>query len=271
MDNVINNVIDNKKEFWKYDIKPSYYISILISSYDTKLKYIHECLSSIEQQVGHFGVELVWIDDGSYELNSKMLTKLLNNFKKGKNNFTIKYYKFENNMGISKCLNYGVNLCQCEFIFRMDSDDVMINNRILTQLSFMIENPECVLCGTDIIPFVDTKEERIFYQVECEHPEILTYQEYLSSKHFWLLNHPTLCFKKSAVLEVGNYNPNIKLPFEDLDLEVRLLKKYGFICNIKEELLLYRVHTEQITYHTRNNNYENDKLKSQLIERIIQS
>jgi hypothetical protein len=174
-------------------------------------------------------------------------------------------------MGISKCLNYGVNLCQCEFIFRMDSDDVMVNTRIYKQLSFMIENPECVLCGTDIIPFVDTKEERIFYQAECEHPEILTYQEYLNTKHFWLLNHPTLCFKKYAVLEVGNYNPDIKLPFEDLDLEVRILKRYGYICNIKEELLLYRVHTEQITYHTRNNNYENDKLKCQLIERIIQS
>lgn len=267
----MDSIIDNKKEFWKYELKPLYYISILISSYDTKLKYIYECLSSIEKQIGNFGVELVWIDDGSYELNSTMLTKLLNNFKKGKKHFRIKYYKFENNMGISRCLQYGVNLCENELIFRMDSDDVMINNRILRQLLFMIENPDCVLCGTDIIPFVDTKDDRILYEADCNHPEILTYQEYLSSKHLWLLNHPTLCFKKNAVLEVGNYNPELKLPFEDLDLELRLLKKYGFLCNIKEELLLYRIHTEQITYHHRNNNYENDKLKRQLIERIIQS
>jgi GT2 family glycosyltransferase len=173
-------------------------------------------------------------------------------------------------MGISKCLNYGVNLCSNELIFRMDSDDVMVYNRIIKQLRFMIENPECVLCGTGIIPFVDTREERKFYDAENNHPEILTYKEYLSSKHFWILNHPTLCFKKYAVLEVGNYNPDFRLPFEDLDLEVRILKKYGFLCNIKEELLLYRVHTEQITYHHRNNNDENDILKSQLIERIIQ-
>jgi len=270
MHNIKNSIIDDKKEFWKYDIKPSYYISILISSYDTKIKYLNECLSSIEQQVGNFGVELVWSDDGSYELNSKMLTRLLGNFKKGKNHFRTKYYKFENNMGISKCLNYGVNLCSNELIFRMDSDDVMVYNRIIKQLRFMIENPECVLCGTGIIPFVDTREERKFYDAENNHPEILTYKEYLSSKHFWILNHPTLCFKKYAVLEVGNYNPDFRLPFEDLDLEVRILKKYGFLCNIKEELLLYRVHTEQITYHHRNNNDENDILKSQLIERIIQ-
>ena len=73
----MNDFIDNKIEFWKYDKKPLYYISILISSYDTKIKYIHECLKSIEEQLGNFGVELVWIDDGSYELNSKMLTKIL--------------------------------------------------------------------------------------------------------------------------------------------------------------------------------------------------
>lgn len=267
----MNDFIDNKIEFWKYDKKPLYYISILISSYDTKIKYIHECLKSIEEQLGNFGVELVWIDDGSYELNSKMLTKLLANFKNGKKNFKIKYYKFEDNMGISRCLNYGVTLCSSEYIFRMDSDDVMLNNRIIKQLYFMVENPDCVICGTDIIPFVDIKFERKLYQVERSHPEVLTYEDYLESKHFWLLNHPTLCLKKSAVLEVGNYNPALKLPFEDLDLEVRLLKKYGFICNIKEDLLLYRVHTDQITYKYRNNNSENDKLKNQLIERIIQN
>lgn len=264
-------LINKENEFWKYELKPIHYISILISSYDTKNKYINECLLSIEKQVGNFGVELVWIDDGSYELNSKMLVKFLANFQNKKKHLTIKYYKFDENVGLSMCLNYGLQLCSNELIFRMDSDDIMLENRINRQLSFMIENPDCVICGTDIIPFVDVNKERKFYVAECDHPEILTYDEYIYSKHFWLLNHPTLCLKKSAVLEVGNYNPDLKLPFEDLDLELRLLKKYGFICNIKEELLMYRVHTDQITYKHRNNDNENNKLKSQLIERIIQS
>jgi len=264
-------LINFEKEFWLYEINPRINISILISSYDTKNKFINECLLSIEKQLGNFGVELVWIDDGSYELNSKMLIKFLSNFKNKKKHLTIKYYKFDENVGLSKCLNYGLQLCSNEYIFRMDSDDIMLENRIISQLNFMIENPDCVICGTDIIPFVDYNKERKFYFAECDHPTVLTYQEYLNSKHFWLLNHPTICFKKTAVLEVGNYNPNFNLPFEDLDLELRLLKKYGFICNIKEELLLYRIHPDQITHKFRNNDEENNLLKSQLIERIIQS
>jgi glycosyltransferase involved in cell wall biosynthesis len=261
--------MDNKKEFWKYDTKPFHYISILIASYNTDPKFVKECLLSIQKQVGNFGVELVWIDDGSFELNSKTLITYLSTFKNGKKNFKIKYYKFDQNKGLSHSLNYGVKLCSSELIFRMDSDDVMKPPRLYKQLVFMLENKECVLCGTGIIPFVDKNDVRHYYRAEREHPEILTWEEYKQTKHTWLLNHPTLCFKKSAVLTVGNYDANLKLPFEDLDLELRILKKYGFICNLKEKLLFYRVHTGQITYKCLENNEENNILKAQLIENLI--
>ena len=45
----------------------------------------------------------------------------------------------------------------------------------------------------------------------------------------WFANHPTLCYRKSAVLSVGNYNVydnTIKFIQEDYDLELRLVKKY---------------------------------------------
>ena len=61
------------------------------------------------------------------------------------------------------------------------------------------------------------------------------------------MNHPTLCFRKSAILEAGNYDKDLKLPFEDLDLELRVLKIYGCIYNLPEMLLMYRMHEQQIT------------------------
>ena len=45
---------------------------------------------------------------------------------------------------------------------------------------------------------------------------------------------------KSTVLSVGNYRKYMRMPFEDLDLELRILKKYNIIYNIQEPLLLYR-------------------------------
>jgi len=61
------------------------------------------------------------------------------------------------------------------------------------------------------------------------------------------MNHPTLCFKKSKILEVGNYNKNIREMYEDFELELRLLKKYGIIHNIPDVILFYRDHPLQIT------------------------
>ena len=85
------------------------------------------------------------------------------------------------------------------------------------------------------------------------------------------MNHPTLCFRKYAVITVGNYNANLKEPFEDLDLELRLLKKYGFICNLPEILLFYRIHPNQITYQSSDNSFINKQLKMDMIENIIRT
>jgi glycosyltransferase involved in cell wall biosynthesis len=256
------------KKFWQYysSSDAKIWVSILIASYNTKNEYIIDCLKSIENQIGNFGVELVWINDGSDEINTLFLRNVLTIFKNNKNNLKIKYFKMSKNKGLSYCLNYGVTQCENELIIRMDSDDIMNEYRIIKQINFMEKNSDCVICGTDIVPF-SSINGTIYYQKKNNiHPEKLTWDEYKITKKTWILNHPTLCFKKSAVLEVGNYDKNLLLPFEDFDLEIRLLKKYGFICNIKENLLLYRIHVEQITNKNRQNSLQNDELKKKLVE-----
>jgi len=262
------NNVDLQKKFWQYNdlLKPKTWVSVLIASYNTKNEYIIDCLKSIENQVGNFGVELVWINDGSHEINSLYLRNVLAIFKNNKKNLQLKYFTMSKNKGLSYCLHFGIAQCSNELIIRMDSDDIMNEYRIMKQIDFMSRNPDCVVCGTDILPF-SIINGKIYYQTKNNiHPEKLTWDEYKLTQKLWILNHPTLCLKKSAVLEVGNYDKNLKLPFEDFDLEIRLLKRYGFICNIKENLLLYRIHPEQITNKNRENSLQNDELKKKLVE-----
>ena len=63
------------------------------------------------------------------------------------------------------------------------------------------------------------------------------------------MNHPSLCYKKSAILNVGNYDINSTSISEDLELELLVLKKYGVVYNIQESLLYYRIHENQLTYN----------------------
>ena len=253
---IYNN--EKGKYFWEYEEKPTVWVSILIASYNTKLKYLYDCVKSIKEQTGHFGVELVWINDCSNQINTKILLAVLSELKNLKN-LKLIYNTTKINRGLSFCLHEGLLLCTNEIVLRMDSDDIMINNRIITQLQFMNNNPNCVLCGSNIISFINDKNEI----GRSTHPFIIYWDNYKKTKDDWILNHPTLCFKKSAVISVGNYRRDLRMPFEDLDLELRILKKYKVVYNIQEPLLLYRTHDKQLS---KKNNVEFNNKKSQMIE-----
>jgi cellulose synthase/poly-beta-1,6-N-acetylglucosamine synthase-like glycosyltransferase len=58
------------------------WVSVLITSYNTHPFYIKECLDSIKGQIGYFGIEVVWVNDGSTEENTRQLEEALDVFKK---------------------------------------------------------------------------------------------------------------------------------------------------------------------------------------------
>lgn len=255
------------KCFWENENEPSIWVSLLIPSYNTKKDYLIACINSIKEQVGSFGLEIVWINDCSNHVNTSILIFLLDTIIRPLNNCRLIYEKLEKNSGISFCLNRGVNLCSNEIIFRMDSDDIMKYDRIIKQLEFIKSNPNCVLCGTNITSFKHVND--IYSSTDkSNHKSILTWFEYKKNPKDWILNHPTLCFKKSAILNVGNYREDFKYPFEDLELELRVLKTYGILYNLNESLVFYRIHNNQITSKNKENN---DILKQKLIQTMINS
>ena len=84
----------------------------------------------------------------------------------------------------------------------------------------------------------------------------------------WFLNHPTLCFRKQSLLRAGNYRQHFRVPFEDLELELRILKMFGSVHNIPECLVLYRTHENQISTKIGDKDL-NEHLKRALIKEII--
>jgi len=235
-------------------MEPPIPVSILVASYNTRPSYITECIDSIINQNGNFAIELVWINDGTDKDGTYLLEQELQRFQKTKKNAKVIYKKQSANMGLSYCLHDGVLLCSNEIIFRMDSDDIMAPERLNIQYNFMHNTPDCVLCGTNMILFKsDNNSQNKKKAAETNHPDKLTWEEYKLQKSDHILNHPTLCFRKLAILDVGNYNKDLKLPFEDLDLELRVLKKYECVYNLPEMLLMYRIHDNQITQIHKNN------------------
>jgi hypothetical protein len=86
----------------------------------------------------------------------------------------------------------------------------------------------------------------------------MTLEQYLENPVSWMMSHPSLMMRKSAIIELGNYR-NVYDTFhildsegkhpilDDYDLECRCLKKYGIIHNLPDILMYYRIHQNQIT------------------------
>jgi len=258
----------NKIELPNKYILPKESVSIVIPSFNTKSKYIKECLDSIKNQIGHFNMEIVWINDGSDKLHTMLLKKQLEEFKKRTRFITVKYIENENNMGLGYSLNKGVIETSNDIILRMDSDDIMFNDRVQKQIKFMKENPDCILCGSQIQMF-NVINNKKYYKGITNHPN-LDLKTYLKTKNNWLMNHPTFCFRKQEIIKIGNYNNSIHSMCEDFELILRVLKEYGKIYNMSETLLYYRLHENQLTYHggKEGSTYWREK-RNKLIEKIL--
>jgi hypothetical protein len=82
------------------------------------------------------------------------------------------------------------------------------------------------------------------------------------------MNHPTLCYRKSAVMAVGNYNPEFHNLSEDYDLELRLLRHYGSVVNLPDVLLRYRLHDDQATGNGKPQTPEAQKVRQDIIHLV---
>lgn len=249
---------------------PKRSVSVLIPCYNINASYFSETLESIKQQQGRIFINLVCINDGSDDFNTTILERLLDNFKKNVRWIKVHYYVNKKNMGIGPTLRKGVILCPDELILRMDSDDIMHPERIIKQVEFMDNNKDCALCGSQIYLFKNNLKQ---IHSKTSHPNY-TWNEYIKMKvkPHWLMNHPTFCFRKSKILEVGNYEENIRSMYEDFYLVLKVMKKYGKIYNMKECLLFYRLHENQLTHNggKEGGNYWN-KVRNDAIEYLINS
>jgi GT2 family glycosyltransferase len=245
--------------------------SIVISSYNTDNQYVRECLESIRAQNGYFGIEVVWVDDGSTAEHSAGLVKELARFQKTSRFTKFIYLKNDVNMGPPVSLNRALKASSYDIVFKMDSDDLMMPDRMVKQISFMKMNPEAVLCGANIRLFYVDNDGQKQVSNETSHPQLMTWTDFYKNRPDWFINHPTFCFKKHAIISVGAYNETddrIKTIHEDFDLMSRVLKKYGKTYTLPDILLLYRLHPNQLTYKLDSQTPQYIALRNEIVERV---
>ena len=143
--------------------------------------------------------------------------------------------KIEKNGGLGPALKLGVEKCRNEFIARMDSDDYSVPDRIEKQFKVFENNPDIDLVGSNVEEFEEEISNITCHVILPENQKEI----YKFSKKRCPFRHPSLLYKKSAVLKADNYRDFYLC--EDYDLYIRLLKTGCKCYNIQEPLVYMRI------------------------------
>lgn len=204
--------------------------SVLISVYKKeKAEYLKQALQSIIEQTLK-PTEIVIVKDG---ILTKELDECIEDFQR-QNPKLFKILSFKENRGLGLALRDGVNVCKYDYIARMDSDDIANPERFAKQFQYLKQHPKVALLGTWITEFSkDENKTDTLTKLPCSHQEILKYAKKRNP-----FRHVTVVYKKTAVIQSGNYRDF--LWFEDYDLFVRMLQEGYIAANIPEHLVNVR-------------------------------
>lgn len=204
--------------------------SVLMSLYaKERPKYLHQSLDSVFDQ-STIPNEVILVEDGplTQELDAIVAEYTAVHEE-------IKVVQLPVNGGLGNALNEGLKHCSYELVARMDTDDIAAIDRLEKQVSFMSNNPDIDICGSWLQEFEgDISNKKAIKKVPTTHDEIL---EYAKSRN--PLNHPSVMFRKKAVIDAGGYKPF--LLFEDYYLWARMMVNGCKFANIPECLVNFRV------------------------------
>lgn len=200
-------------------------ISVIMPVYNAE-RFLNKAIDSILQQT-FTDFEFLIIDDCSTDKSADIIKSYEDN--------RIRYYRNNENLGISATLNKGINLANSEWIARMDADDISYPNRFSSQYNFIEEYGDGALYSCDV-NVVDEDENFI------KHDNFKSRFYYYNQTFICWIYHPSVIFRKSAVIDVGMYT----VPYaEDFELFWQLTRKYKHYHQ-EEILIAYRVNNQSL-------------------------
>lgn len=203
------------------------YLTVLMSVYNGEL-YLEAAIESILRQT-FTDFDFLIVDDASTDKTSA----ILKNF--AQQDSRIQIITNKQNQGLAYSLARGVETATTPWIARMDADDIAMRDRLAKQMKYIEENPEIDILGSYALNINDRGEILGERKVPLGHENIC--------RLIWTnpLIHPTVLFRRSAILKIGSYSCQTRqrIP-EDYQLWFRACAAGLRFANLPEPLIYYR-------------------------------
>ena len=145
----------------------------------------------------------------------------------------VQHLVIEDNVGLGPALDRGIAACAHEIIARMDADDVSVPERFEKQVPLVEAGADIV--GSGLLEFGAHVGEVVGRRTPPTDPDeirrVIRFRD--------PFNHPTVVYRRSAVLAAGGYTDMALM--EDYLLFTRMVEAGARPANLAEPLVCYRV------------------------------
>lgn len=150
--------------------------------------------------------------------------------------FPVVRVRLETNVGLAEALNHGLAACSHEIVARMDADDVSIPERFARQIPLVADGLDLLGSGLYEWELTDTGQENVVGRrvPPTDADSIRRAMPFRDP-----FNHPTVVYRKSAVLRAGGYSSVGTM--EDYLLFARMVAAGARVANLPDALVGYRV------------------------------
>ncbi len=213
-------------------------VSVLMPCYNAAATLDEALDSLVSQSLQDY--ELVVVDDGSQDSSLAILKKW------SRKEPRLRVFK-QPHRGIVSALSLGLHACQGDFVARMDADDRALPERLAQQAAYLEANPGITVVGCLVRA----------HPTSIMGPGMLAYLEWMNSlvedeeirKSIFIespLPHPSVMFRRRAILDAGGYRECAWA--EDYDLWLRLYLRGDRFGKVPETLLEWREHPGRLTH-----------------------
>lgn len=144
---------------------------------------------------------------------------------KSKYHFMI--YQSQQNLGLAKILNLGLNKIKSQWVIRLDGDDLSHKDRFKEIIS-MIDNKISII--SSYVKEFDENGNKVLKKIPLSQKEIIQYLKYRNP-----INHNAVAYNREHVLSVGGY-PDFYLK-EDYALWIKMIANGYKVKNIPKALV----------------------------------
>ena len=208
-------------------------VSVIMSVYDTKEKWLRQSVESILKQTFKDFEFIIVLD-----CPSDNSSEIINEYKK--KDQRIRVLVNENNLGLTKSLNRGLEIAKGKYIARMDSDDISVSYRFERQVHYLEEHQNVVAVGSRCYA---TKSNSLILNEWTENRELLRIRMLFRNAG---IPHPTAMIRNSVLQQHGIRYTEWAKKSQDYKLWTDLLP-FGDIVLLPDLLLVYREHSSQIS------------------------